>query len=48
LDQEAVSFGWSRRIVLVSKETLVSPMLQLGLNQIGVALGVWTRFTHYE
>jgi len=23
-------------------------MLQLRLNQIGVALGVWTWFTHYE
>jgi len=38
-------FVWSRRIDLVSKETLFSPMLQLGLNQIGVALGVWTWFT---
>jgi len=34
--------------LLFFKKTLVPLMLQLRLNQIGVVLGVWTWFTHYE
>jgi len=43
-----VIYVWSSKIFVVSKETLVPLMLQLRLNQIGAALGVWTWFTHYE
>ena len=43
-----VIYVWSSKIFVVSKETLVPIMLQLRLNQIGAALGVWTWFTHYE
>jgi len=43
-----VIYVWSSKIFVVSKETLFSLMLQLRLNQIGVVLGVWTWFTHYE
>jgi hypothetical protein len=44
-----VIYVWSSKIFVVFlKKTLVPLVLQLRLNQIGVALGVWTWFTHYE